>query len=137
MDDVPFLDTNPILRHALKDHVDHSRRATALIVEIERGERRVATTHTVIFEAIYTMEKTYRVARTDVRDLILPVIELPGLVLPGKRRYRKVFALWVLRRALSFADCYHAVLAQERHGATIISFDRGFDRVPGLMRREP
>src|SRR6185312_4402238 len=127
MIELPLLDTNPILRHALQDHPDHSLRSSALIASVERNEIRITTTDTVIFEAVFTLEKKYQIPRTDIRDILLRLLELPGIVLPGKRRYRRIFALWVGQRRLSFADCYHAVIAQQRHASTVISFDRGFD----------
>lgn len=58
-------------------------------------------------------------------------------MLPGKRSYHQVFELYIGERRLSFADCYHAVVV-ERYGLRgIVSFDRDFDRVPGLTREEP
>jgi predicted nucleic acid-binding protein len=119
------------------DHPIHTPRVRALFSRIARDEERVATTDTVSFEAVFTLEKLYRVARAEIRDSLVPLLELPDIVLPGKRRYHRIFALWVGQRRLSFADCYHAVIAQQRHASTVISFDRGFDRVPDLIRQEP
>ncbi len=134
---LPLLDTNPILRHVLDDHTDHSPRAHALFAQIEAGEERLALTDTVIFEAAFTLERFYKVPRATIRTVLLDVLQLPGLVLSGKRAYRQVFDLWVAQHRLSFADCYHAVLVQRRHLPAIITFDQDFDRVPGLNRREP
>jgi predicted nucleic acid-binding protein len=67
---------------------------------------------------------------------LLPLLELPGVVLPGKRRLRRVFDYYV-NNNLSFADAYHAVLAQDLNLSEMVSFDRGFDRIPGLRRIEP
>jgi predicted nucleic acid-binding protein len=68
---------------------------------------------------------------------LLDVILLPGVVLPGKRSYLRVFALYVRHRGLSFADCCHAVMVDRYHLDGIISFDQGFDRLPDLNREEP
>ena len=38
---------------------------------------------------------------------------------------------------ISFADAYHAVLMQRGRLNQIVSFDKGFDRVPGIKRMEP
>ena len=58
--------------------------------------------------------KSYKVPRPTIRLVLLDVLQLSGLVLPGKRAYRQVFDLWVDQPRLSFADCYHAVLVQRR-----------------------
>ena len=56
--------------------------------------------------------------------------------LPGKRRLRKVFDLYVDLN-LPFADAYHVALMQRLGLRQIISFDKEFDRVPGVTRVEP
>lgn len=132
-----LLDTNPILRHVLDDHADHSPRAHALFERIEQGVERVRLTDTVVFEAVFTLERLYHIPRGEIGATIADLLQLPGIVLPGKRFYRQVFELWIQQQRLSFADCYHAVLVGRLGLAGILSFDRGFDRVTGLMRREP
>ena len=46
------------------------------------------------------------------------------------------FDLYV-RLRLPFADAYYAALMQRRGIQEIISFDKDFDRIPGVTRREP
>jgi predicted nucleic acid-binding protein len=124
------------LRHLLGDHADHSPRATALIAKIEQGALRVRTADTVIFETVFTLERTYRQPKALIRDAVLALVELSGVELPGKRMLRRVFELYVDLN-LPFADAYHAAL-MERHGLDqILSYDRDFDRIPGVKRIEP
>ncbi len=131
-----FLDTNIILRHLLGDHLDHSPRATAFLRRVEQGEIQVRTADTVIFEVVVTLERQYRRPKAAIREALLPLIDLTGIVLPGKRRFHKTFDLYVDLN-LSFADAYHAVLMEQLKLDRIISFDRGFDRAPGIRREEP
>jgi predicted nucleic acid-binding protein len=58
------------------------------------------------------------------------------VTLPGKRRYRAVFALYVNDR-LPFADAYHVVLMRRLNLTDIVTFDQEFDTVPGIGRLEP
>jgi uncharacterized protein len=131
-----FLDTNILLRHLLDDYPDHSPRATAFLTRVERGELRMRTSDTVVFETVFTLQRHYRQPKAAIRDALLPLIELPEIVLPGKRRYRKVFDYYV-NLNLPFADAYHAMLVEHLGLDGILSFDREFDRVPGLTRAEP
>lgn len=133
---IPFLDTNVLLRHLLQDNQEQSPRATAFLARIERGEIKVRLTDTVIFETVFTLQRQYRVSRSEIRDNLLPLIQLPGIVLPGKRRFGQVFDLYVDLN-VSFADAYHAVLMQRLKLEEIVSFDRGLDRVPAIKRIEP
>ena len=134
---LPLLDTNPILRHILDDHPDHSARSHNLFTRIEDGEERVRTTDTVVFEAAFTLERFYKVPRIEIRETLLDLLQLPGIVLSGKRAYRQVFDLWVQRPRLSFADCYHAVLVQRLKLPAIVTFDKDFDNLPNVRRLEP
>lgn len=132
-----LLDTNVVLRHVLNDNPDHSPRATALIAAIQQGERIVRLADTVIFETVYVLEKFYRISRSEIRDGLQPLLDLPGIVLPGKQIYQEVFGLWVREPSLSFADCYHLFFAQHHHLSSIISFDRKLGRKTSIVRVEP
>ncbi|HLJ82500.1 MAG TPA: PIN domain-containing protein [Ktedonobacterales bacterium] len=132
----PFLDINILLRHLLADHPDQSPRATAFLEHVERGEMRVHTAELVVFETVFTLERTYKRAKADIAAVLLPLIELPGVLLPGKRLFRAAFDLYV-RHNLPFADAYFAAWMQHKGLSEIVCFDRDFDRVPGITRREP
>jgi uncharacterized protein len=130
---IPFLDTNILLRHLLSDHPEHSPKATAFLSRIEQGQERVRTADTVIFETVFTLQRHYRIPKARIAETVLPLIELPGIVLPGKRKFRKVFALYV-EQNLPFADAYHAVLMESLKLTEIATFDQHFDRIPGMQR---
>jgi uncharacterized protein len=136
MSALPFVDTNIFLRHLRGDHADFSPRATALLQRIEQGFLKVRTADTVIFETVFTLERRYKQSKEAIRGTFLPLIELPGIELPGKRRFRQVFAYYIDQN-ISFADAYHVVLMKSLHLTQIISFDRDFDRISAIKRVEP
>ena len=133
---LPFLETNIFLRHLRGDHTDFSPRATALLQRIEQGSLKVRTADTVIFETVFTLERVYKQSKAAIRDAFLPLIELPGIVLPGKRRFRQVFAYYIDKN-ISFADAYYAVLMESLRLTQIVSFDRDFNRFTTIQRVEP
>ena len=91
-----FLDTNVILRHLLADHAEQSPKATAYLARVEQGEIQVYIADTVIFEAVFTLERHYHQPKEQRSGTaMLPLIELPGVMLPGKRHFRQVFDLYV------------------------------------------
>jgi predicted nucleic acid-binding protein len=128
-----FLDTNVFLRHLRQDHPEFSPKATAYFALIEQRKVEVRTSDLVVFEAVYTLQRTYKQPKAAIRDALLPLLELPGIRLPGKRRYRRVFDRYV-NLNLSFADAYHAVLMEDEKLGEVVSFDAEFDRVPGIKR---
>ncbi|RMF89558.1 MAG: hypothetical protein D6736_08165 [Nitrospinota bacterium] len=68
----PFLDTNVLLRHVLGDHPEQSPRATAYLRQIEEGQITVTLADTVIFGAVFTLERHYRRPRARIREALLP-----------------------------------------------------------------
>lgn len=130
-----FLDTNILLRHLRRDDPVLSPKATEILASIERGEILAHTSDIVVFEAVFTLQSSYKVPREQIAAALLPLIELPGIVLPGKRQYRKVFDLY-LNLSLGFADCYHLVLMQRLGLTEVLSFDADFDKVAEVRRRE-
>ena len=132
---MPFLDTNILLRHLRQDDPVLSPKATLILERIERGELSARTSDIVIFETVFSLQRSYKVPRDEIVAALLPILELPGILLPGKRQYRKVFDLY-LTLGLGFADCYHAVFMQRAGITEILSFDTDFDKVPDVHRSE-
>jgi uncharacterized protein len=132
---VAFLDTNVLLRHLRQDDAILSAKATAIVRRIERGELQVRTSETVVFEAVFTLHRTYKSSPEQIAAQLLPILDLRGILLPGKSIYREAFALFA-SRGVGFADCYHAALMRRIGVSEILSFDTDFDRIPGIRRRE-
>ena len=132
----PLLDTSVLIRHFTADNVVHSPRASAFVARIVAEEVVVRITDQVIFEAGFTLERSYKVPKADIRDALLGFIALPSVLLPGKQLWPKILDLYA-RTSLSIVDAFHAV-TMERLGITeIITFDKDFDGLPGIMRVEP
>src|SRR2546423_342418 len=118
---LPFLDTNILVRHFTQDNPVQSPCATAYLRRIEDGDMRVRTEPTVIFETVYLLEKLYNIPRTVVRDGILDLLDLAGIVMPGKKRIRDAFALHI-ERNLPFADAYHVAAMRAVGSSEIVTF---------------
>jgi predicted nucleic acid-binding protein len=78
----------------------------------------------------------YGLGPDEIRDGLLPIIELPGLKLPHKQVYRRAFDLFVGLR-IDWPDAFHAALVERSDEPELYSFDRDFDRVPTIKRFEP
>lgn len=131
-----LLDTNVILRHLLQDHPEQSPASTALLARIESGELIGSLTPMAIDEIVWVLSgTTYGFGRDVIREALSAVLELPGLRVtdgPAVIRALQVYA----EVNVDFIDAYHAALAQSA-GGVIYSFDRDFDRIPGVSRRAP
>lgn len=131
-----FLDTNILLRYLTRDDEQKASAALALLERVEAGQEKLLTSSLVVFETVFTLQKFYGVARSDIRKLLVPILHLSGLKLDGKAEFLSALDLYVAT-AISFADAYNAVYLQARGLAEIYSWDKDFDSIPGVRRVEP
>jgi predicted nucleic acid-binding protein len=133
-----FLDTNILLRHLLNDDPVKSPACFALIQAIEQGEVLAWTSHLVIAEMVFVLssKKTYNLSRPEVRDRLLPLINLPNLKIPQKRLFSHIFQLYTTL-PIDYIDCYHAALLEGQEGSELYSYDSHFDQIKSLQRLEP
>lgn len=131
-----FLDTNVILRHLLRDDEQKATASKELLARIERGQAKARTSDIVIAEVVFVLERTYRVPKEEIRDHLVPIILFPGLMLPKKRLFLRVFELYIGKN-ISFADAYNAALMEKLKITDIASYDPHFDRIERIRRFEP
>jgi uncharacterized protein len=131
-----FLDTNVLLRVLSRDDEEKAAAALVLLQRVERGDERAVTSPLVIFETVYTLQKSYSVPRSDIQRVMLPVLRLRGLELVDKTVHINALELFASTN-LSFADAYNAAFMRWRHLTGIYSWDKDFDRVAGIERWEP
>jgi predicted nucleic acid-binding protein len=133
-----FLDTNVFLRHLLNDDPRQSPACFALIQAIEQGRLRAWTSDLVIAELVFVLsnKRMYNLPRDNIRDLLLPLIGLPGIELARKRLYHRVFELYT-SLPIDYVDAFHAALMESRQRTEVYSYDADFDRIGGLQRMEP
>lgn len=133
------LDTNVIIRFLTNDDPALSPRAHTLFSQLETGAAAASLTEAVLVESVQVLssKNLYNQPRPTIARHLSNIIRLPGVKLLRKRRYLRALELYVAWPALSFVDVLLAVYAEESPPPTVISFDEGFDRCPGLTRLAP
>lgn len=131
-----FLDTNILLRYFTKSDPDKAERARALLERVERRDEKVITSALVVFETVFTLQRTYKVARSQVREMVRDVLSLPGVQLSGKALCLQALDIYGTHN-IPFADAYTAAYMQARQLTDIYSWDEDFDRLPEITRIEP
>lgn len=135
---IEFFDTNIIIRYATQDDPIQFAKALAYLQQLERGDRQATTCEGVLVEAVQVLEskRTYAFPRVNIQGALSYVVRLRGLRLAHKAVYIRALDLYAATN-LDFVDCLN-VAHMERAGiSTVISFDRGYDRVPSVTRAEP
>jgi predicted nucleic acid-binding protein len=131
-----FLDTNVLLRLFTRDDERKAEAALALLLRIEGGEESVVVTPLVIFEVVFTLEKSYGVSRDRIREILLQLISIRGIELQGKGILSQAIDMYS-SSSISFVDAYTASFMKSRGIHEIYGWDQDFDRLEGVVRLEP
>lgn len=132
---VAFIDTNVIVRFLTNDIPDQAA-ALNTILAMEHGEIRGIVAGEVVAEAVFVLSRTYNASRAFVRESLTAILEMPACHLSNKESYLRALEAFE-QTGLPFIDCLLVEHMKREHVATILSFDKDFDRFPGIARVEP
>ena len=133
-----FLDANVILRYLTRDDPEKAERCKELLLKADRGQVELITTESIIAEVVYVLSspRLYALTRERIRSLLLPILNLRGLKLLSRGRYLRALEIYATHQ-IDFEDALAVAYMERRRIAEILSYDRHFDRVEGIERREP
>jgi len=134
----PFIDTDVIIRFLSGDDLDKQARAAALWERVRAGELALAAPDTVIADAVFVLgsPRLYHLPRPEVRDLLSPLVRLPGFRLKNRRAVLRALDLYATAN-LDFGDALIVALMEQAGAQAVYSYDTDFDRIPGITRQEP
>jgi predicted nucleic acid-binding protein len=120
------------------DNPPHSARSLAFLQGVETGAQTVTTCEGVLVEAVQVLEskRLYNLPRPAIQSALADIIGLRGFQIPQKRSYLRALELYATSK-LDFVDALNVAHMERARIGTIVSFDQGFDQVPGITRREP
>ena len=132
-----FVDINIIIRHLAADSAVHSPAATALFGRMARGEEPGWTSHLAIAEVIWVLRgPTYGAERGNLAVTLADFLLTSGVRVQDRELLLDALTIYGGTN-LSFIDSYHAALVAGAALPELYSFDKGFDRMPGITRIEP
>jgi len=135
---MPFIDANVFIRYLTRDDPEKAEACFALFQRAKRDEVALVTTEVVIAEVVYVLssKNLYALPRGTIRDLLYPLLSLPGVKLMGRKTYLRALDVYA-SYTIDFEDAL-IVAQMERQGETdLYSYDRHFDQVSGISRVEP
>lgn len=133
------LDTNVIVRHFTQDNPDQQLRADAFFHQLATGAASTRLIEGVLVEAVQVLESKnlYDAPRGTIRVWLSGLLRFRGVRIPNKRLYLRALELYATVSLLSFVDCLCVAYAEREDVSTVVTFDRGFDRVASITRLEP
>ena len=135
---IPFVDTDVIIRLLANDDLNKQAAAAALFQKVKEGQLQVAAPDTVIADAVYVLAsaRLYRLPRQTVRQLLAPLVQLPGFKIRNRRAVLRALDLYASAN-IDFGDAL-IVASMEQAGSQIVySYDRDFERLKGITRQAP
>jgi predicted nucleic acid-binding protein len=135
----PFVDTDVIIRLLTGDDLEKQSASLMLFEQIESGAMAAIAPITVIADATYVLTSRaigYLLPRNEVADKLSVLVRIPNFQVQNRRAVLGALNLYGTTN-LDFGDCF-IIASMEQQGSQIVySWDRGFDRIPGIERREP
>lgn len=132
-----FLDTNVIIRFLTQDVPEQAEKARRVFAQLEADTLTVTASEAVIIEAVHILSSKvlYDLPRTEIRRYLRNVISLRGLKIVNKKIYLRALDLYA-STTIDFVDTLNIAHMQREKLTTILSFDRDFDKIPGITRQE-
>jgi predicted nucleic acid-binding protein len=131
------LDTDVIIRLLTGDDPEKQARAEQLLESAERGDVELWLAATTVADAVFvlTSRRLYAVARGEAAELMLSFVTSPGVSCDQRDVVLTALELFS-RFNIDFGDAFIAASAL-RDDSPVYSFDRDYDKIPGLRRIEP
>ncbi len=133
-----YIDTDVIIRLLTGDDPAKQAAAAALFERVASGELVVAAPDTVIADAVHVLSSRvlYHLDRDQIASLLRPLVSLSGFRVQQRAVVLRALDLYEATR-LDWGDVTIAA-SMERSGSTVLyAYDRDFDRIAGIERREP
>lgn len=134
-----WIDTNVFIHYFTVDDPAKTAASLALFQRVREGNEELLLSEAIVAEIIYVLSSRgqYKLPRAHISALLDPVLRMPGLVLPHKEVCLRAIELYAASSRLDFEDAL-GLAHMERAGLDhIVSYDRDFDRVGGVVRDEP
>ena len=133
-----FVDANVFIRHLTRDEPAKAAACLELFQKAREKKIILTTSETVVAEVVYVLssKKIYNLTRQEIRNLLHPLLSLPGLKLTHRSSYLLALDLYAAT-PLDFEDALAVAQMKRQNIGEILSYDRHFDQVPGISRVEP
>lgn len=130
-----FLDANIFLRLLTGDDKPKAAACRDLIKKAVDGEAQLKTHPLILAEVVWVLESYYGLPREEIAEKLDLIINTPNLAIADAGAFSQAAELYAISN-LDLADCFAAAVAIAE-GSVLISYDRDFDKLDGVIRKEP
>ncbi len=132
-----FADTNLFLRFLTRDVPAQATEVRHLLERAARGEVALICNAMVIAEIVWTLTSFYKLARVDVAEKVLAILNTPGLEVESARLLSQAVTDFA-ERNVDFIDAYNAAWGAVNGIDAVCTFDRKhYQRLDGPPAKAP
>lgn len=135
---VYFIDTNIFLRVIVKDENEKQLKESKKLLELIRlGYVKASISSLILAEVNWVLASYYNLSKEESISYLEGIMNLKNLSFEEKIDHSRALYLWE-KHSVKFVDCLIASHKGFIKGnMAIISFDRDFDKIEGIIRKEP
>jgi predicted nucleic-acid-binding protein len=130
-----LLDTNVLLRFVTGEPADQAQEVAGLFSAAEAGKARINVLPIVLAEAVFVLTGFYEQPKKKVAEVLAHLISCPGFHSDEQERMLRALKLFGASN-IDFVDCYLAATSI-LGGVTVVSYDKDFDKLHGVARKNP
>ena len=133
-----FVDTNIFIRFLTKDDPKKAGKCLSLFQKAEKGKLNLQTTESIVAEIVYILEskRLYNLTHIEIYSRLLPILRIKGLKIPYKNTLILGLEIYS-KNNIDFEDAILIAFTLNTDTTDIYSYDKGFDKMPGINRLEP
>jgi predicted nucleic acid-binding protein len=132
-----FLDTNIIIRYLTADDKIKAKKCFKLLEKIKNNQIQAFLTETVFAEIVYILSspKLYNLSPPKIKLLLEPIINLKGLKIDQNLFLNALESYETFK--IDIEDALLAAQMHKKKARILYSYDRDFDKIPSVKRKEP
>jgi len=131
-----LIDANIILRFLTNDNPTQAAACENLLREVESGQTQVYLADIILADIVWTLEKYYRVEKSQIRTKLTQILALSGLRCVSKNIITAALDIYCDKN-IDWTDAFVASQMLTANQNEIYSYDKDFDRIDGVKRIEP
>lgn len=135
---IPFVDTDVVIRLITGDDPVKQQAARALFKQVEAGLFELTAPITMIADAVYVLgsPRLYGLSRQAVASSLSTLVRIPAFRVQERQTVLRALSIYGSTN-LDFGDAFILASMEADRSSILYSYDRGFDRIADIERREP
>jgi len=130
------VDANVILRFLTGEPADLAAQASALFDAVDRRQSTLVVDEITVADTVWVLQSFYGYTHRDIARVVQELLSHPGMEAEDKDGLLSALHLFA-EKNVDFADALVAVNMERNGLGEIFSFDRHYDRLPGVTRLIP